>query len=67
MSDYECFYNATNPDKECGWYWRVRYGSRGWIEHGPFNTVDEARADATMCEEVGKFLSLSCKSPRFPI
>ena len=54
MSDYELFYNATNPDIECGWYWRARCGwaddqgnsGRGWAVSGPFNTVDEARADA---------------------
>jgi len=55
MSDYELFYNAKNPEMECGWYWRVRcwfaHGS-GWIERGPFDTVDEARADAQEhCDE----------------
>jgi hypothetical protein len=54
MSDYESFYNATDPDNECGWYWRTRChwadaqgnSGTGWTEYGPFNTVDEARADA---------------------
>ena len=23
MSDYELLYNATDPDREPGWYWRI--------------------------------------------
>jgi hypothetical protein len=53
MSDYELFYNATDPEMECGWYWRARCNwagegksGMGWVVGGPFNTVDEARADA---------------------
>jgi hypothetical protein len=58
MSDYELFYNATNPNLECGWFWRMRCGwagegksGTGWMIGGPFSSVDEARADAE--EEVG--------------
>jgi len=54
MSDYELLYNATDPDREPGWYWRMPCGwadaqgksGMGWIESGPFSTIDEARADA---------------------
>jgi hypothetical protein len=45
MSDYELFYNAIDPDKEYGWYWRIR-GGNPWTECGAFATIDQARADA---------------------
>jgi hypothetical protein len=45
--NYELIYNAADPDRECGWYWRHWLApGPGRIECGPFDTVDAARADA---------------------